>query len=111
MRQLLAAPLGGRGKPVPAGLRPSAIGFFPARRRRDGAILERRAVAVAHRVEGRENISGELAGFLQHGLDHVRGEVAVEPLGQRGTKSRRVVERKGDVGNRRPVGHGVCSQG
>ena len=109
VRQLLAAPLRGCGEPVPAGLRPGAIGLLPARRRGDGAVLERRAVAVADRVERGENVGGELAGLLEHRLDHVVGEVAVEALGQRRAEARRVLERKGDIGNRRPVGHGLVS--
>ena len=35
MRQVLAAPFGRRGEPVPAGRRPVAIGLLPARRRGD----------------------------------------------------------------------------
>ena len=65
VRQLLAAPLRRRGQPVPAGLRPGAIGLLPARRRGDGAVLERRAVAVADGVERREHIAGEPAGLLR----------------------------------------------
>ena len=87
VRQTLAAPLRGSGKPVPAGLRPGAIGLLPARRRGDGAVLERRAVLVADRVERRENVGREPAGLLEHGLDHVLAEVAVESFGQRRRRS------------------------
>ena len=109
MRQILAAPLRGRGEPVPARLRPGAIGLLPARRRGDGAVLERRAVAVADRIERSENVGRELARFLEHRLDHVVGEVAVEAVGQRRAETGRVLERKGDIGNRRPVGHRLVS--
>ena len=109
LRQILAAPLRGRGEAVPAGLRPGAIGLLPAGRRGDGAVLERRAVAVADRVERGDHVGRELAGLLQHGVDHVLGEVAVKAFGQRRAETRRVLERKGDVGNRRPVGHRLVS--
>ena len=109
LRQLLAAPLRRRGEPVPAGLRPGAVGLLPARRRGDDAVLERRAIAVADRVEWRKHVGRELAGLLEHRLDHVVAEIAVEALGQRRAETRGVPERKGDVVNRRPVGHRLVS--
>ena len=107
VRQRLPAPLLGRREPVPAGLRPGAIGLLPARRRGDRAVLERGAVAVADRVEGGEDVGRELAGFLEHRVDHVLAEVAVEALGEHRVEAGAVLERKGDVGDRRAVGHGA----
>ena len=107
--QILPAPLRRRGEPVPAGLRPGAIGFLPARCGGDDTVLEGTAVAVADRVEGRKHIGCELAGLLEHRLDHVVAEIAVEALGQRRAETRGVPERKGDVVNRRTVGHRLVS--
>ncbi len=109
VRQLLAAPFRGRGESVPAGRGPGAIGFFPARRRGDGAVLEGRAVAVADRVQRSDNIGREFARLLEHRVDHVFGEVAVEALRQRGAQARPVLECKRDVGHRRAIGHRMVS--
>ncbi len=106
VRQSLAAPLLGRGKPVPAGLGPGAIGFLPAGRGGDRAVLEGRADAVADGVERAEHLGGEAAGLLQHRVDQVLLEIAVESFRQRRRKTRRMLERKGDIGNGRPIGHG-----
>jgi len=111
MRQGLAAPLRGRGNGVPARLRPGAVGLLPSRCRGDDAVLEARAVAVADRVEGAENIGRELACFPKHRLDHVVGEVAVQAFGQRRAETGCILERKGNIGNRRPVGHRLLSGG
>ena len=105
--ELLPAPLRRRGKRVPARLRPGAIGFLPARRHGDGAVLERRAVAVADRIERRDDVGCELARFGEHRLDHVLAEIAEEALAERRAKTRAVLERERHVGNRRGVGHGV----
>ena len=76
VRQRLAAPFGRRREPVPAGGRPGAVGLLPARRRGDGAVLERRAVPVADLVERRDDVGREAAGFRQHGIDDVLAEIA-----------------------------------
>src|SRR5262245_51937143 len=111
MRQILAAPLRGRGNGVPTRLRPGAVGLLPSRCRGDDAILEPGAVAVADRVERTENIARELACFPKHRLDHVVGKVAVKTFGQRRADTRRALERKGNLRNRRPVGHPLLSEG
>ena len=105
MRQVLAAPLRRRGERIPARLRPGAVGFLPPRCGGDHAILEPRAIAVADRIEGAENIVGELARFREHCLDHVIGKVAIKSFGQGRAETSRVPERKDDIGDRRPVGH------
>ena len=84
LRQILPAPLRRRGEPVPAGLRPRAVSVLPARRRGDDAVLERRALPVADRVERRDHFGRELAGLLEHRLDHV---VALDR--RRGPRQRR----------------------
>src|SRR5262249_1904821 len=88
-----------------------AVGLLPSRCGGARAILEPRAIAVADRVERTENIGRELAGFREHRLDHVVGEVAVESFGQRRAETSGVLERKGNVGDRRPVGHRLVSGG
>ena len=103
----LAAPFGRRGEPVPAGGGPGGIGFLPARRRGDGAVLERGAELVADPVERGDHLAGEAAGLDQHGIDGFLVELAIKPLGQRGFEPGGVLERKGDVGNRGVVGHGT----
>ena len=74
----------GRGKPVPAGRGPGAIGLLPAGRHGDRAVLERRAVAVADRVERRDHVGREPAGLLEHGIDDVVAEIAVSPRASAG---------------------------
>ena len=106
MRQLLAAEFGGRGEAVPAGGGPGGVGRFPARRRGDGAVLERGAGLISHGIERRDHVAGEAAGFLQHLVDHLLVEIAVKPFRQRGFQAGGVFERKSDVGERRAVGHG-----
>ena len=49
MRQPLAAEIDRARKRVPAGLGPGPVGLLPARRRRDGAVLEGRADAGRRR--------------------------------------------------------------
>ena len=102
---VLAAPLRGRGEPVPAGGGPGGIGCFPARRRGDGAVLERRAVVCRRPVERRDHVGGEAAGFLQHRVDGALVEIAIKPLGYCVFQPSGVFERESDVGNRGTIGH------
>ena len=106
MRQVLAAEFGGRGDAVPAGGGPGGVGFLPARRRGDDAVLERRAEFVADAVERRDHLAGEAAGFFQHLVDHVLVEIAVKAFRQRGFQAGGVFERKSDVGDGGAIGHG-----
>ena len=105
LRQILAAPIRRRGKSVPARRGPGAIGFLPARRGGDGAVLEDDALPVADHIERGDHLGRELAGFFEHGVDDVFGEVAVDAVVERLLESGGVLERKRDVGNRSPVGH------
>jgi hypothetical protein len=106
LRQVLAAPLGRRHQPVPAGRGPIPIGLPPARRRGDDAVPERRAVAIADRIERRQHVAREPARLGQNGVDKVLGEIAIEALRQSRRETGCMLEREGDVGDRRPVGHG-----
>ena len=63
LRQALAAPLARRRQPVPAALSPGVIGFLPAGRGGDGAVLEDHAILVADPVERRDDLAGHAAGF------------------------------------------------
>ena len=56
-------------------------------------------------LSGAITVGGELAGLLQHGIDHVFGEIAVKSVVERALQARRMLEREGDVGDRRAVGH------
>ncbi len=107
VRQFLAAPLRGRGEPVPTHARgPGAIGVLPTGRRGNRfAVLEGCTDAVANGVERGEHLGGEAARFRQHRVDHVLSEIAVEVLGEYRPKAGRMLERKGDVGNRRLIRH------
>ena len=104
--QLLAAPVGGRGEPVPAGCRPGGVGLLPAGRGGDVAVLEWRTKFVAHTVEGRDYIAGKAAGFRQHRIDRFLVEVAIKAFCQCGFQAGGVFKRKRDVGNRSAVAHG-----
>ena len=109
LRQILAAPLRRRGKRVPTRLRPGAIRLFPSRRRRHRAVVEPRALPVTDHIEGSEDVGRELAGLLEHGIDQILAEIAVEAFLERALEPARVLEREGDIGDRRPVGHGVLA--
>ena len=54
-------------------------------------------------LSGAMHVGREAAGFLQHGVDVVGGELAA--LRQRARKARAVLQREGDVGDRCAVGH------
>jgi hypothetical protein len=62
-------------------------------------------VVIADRVERRQNVGGELACLLEHGRNHVLGEIAIDAVPHRRAEAGAVLERKRDVGDRRPVGH------
>ena len=64
-------------------------------------------MAIPDRIERRQYVGREPAGLAQHRIDQVLGEIAVEPLRQRRPEAARMLERKGDVGDRRPVGNGI----
>ena len=106
MRQLLAAPFaparrGRSSRPAPRRGRPPSS---PARVV-TAPSLNARAVAVADPVERGDDLVGEVAGLAEHGFDHVVGEIAEEALGAARPKPGGVLEREGDVGDRRLVGH------
>jgi hypothetical protein len=67
--------------------------------------LSSRAAAefIANPVEWRDHIGREAAGFLQHGVNIVRRKLAA--LRQNARKSGPVLQREGDIGNRRAIGH------
>ena len=64
---------------------------------------------VADAVERCDHIGGELARLLEHGVDEVLRQIAVEPLLERALEACRMLEREGDVADRRLVGHGSRS--
>jgi hypothetical protein len=101
LQQILAAPLCRRGKPVPAGLRPGAVGLLSARSGDDGAILEWRAVTVADRFERGEDVACKLAGLVERRLDHIGGEIAVESPRRAPGRSPPHVRARSFTGNRR----------
>ncbi len=96
---------------VPPGRGPALIGVRPARRRRHLAVVELDAVLVAHLVQRRQHVAGELAGLFQHGGGDIAVEIAVMAGFHGGLQARAVVERKQDVVDRRAVGHGVTPRG
>ena len=83
--------------------------ILPAGRHVDAAGVECCALAIPDGVEGGDDFAREAAGLLQHGLDHVVREVAIEALAPRRRKAGRMVERRLDVGNRGPIGHDALS--
>ena len=96
--QPLAAPFGRRGESVPAALTPAVIGFFPARRGDDRAVLEGCTDAVTDAVERRDDFAGHAAGFRQHRLDVVHGEVAKKTFFENREEPRPKFEREAHVG-------------
>jgi hypothetical protein len=81
VRQALAAEFGGGEHVAPARLDPLPIRLAEAGGHRDLAVLVLRALAVAARVERREDLGGELARLLEDRVDHVVGEIL--PAGER----------------------------
>src|SRR5690242_4762451 len=106
MRQLLTAPIGRRREAVPTSCGPGRVGVFPARRRRNLAVLEWRTQFVAHGVERRDHVAGETAGFLQYGIDSFLVEIAIQTLSQRGFEAGGVFEAEGNIGDGSAVAHG-----
>ena len=105
VRQLLAAPARRRRQAVPAGRGPGRVGVLPAWRRRHLAVFERRAELVADGVKRCDHVGGEAPSFGEHRIDGLFVEIAVKSFGQRRFEAGSVLERKGDVGNRRAIGH------
>ena len=106
LRQRLAAEGKRRGEPVPAAGLPGLVGFLPARRRGDGAVLERRAVFVAVAIERRDDFLGEASGFREHRIDVVERQFAEQALLDRGGERSAVLERESNIGKRGLIGHG-----
>nr|WP_310451988.1 hypothetical protein [Sulfuritalea sp.] len=104
--QALAAVLGREPEADPAACRELFVGLGPARRRKDLAVFEAAAGTVAGAVERRQYTGGELAGFLQHGIDQIgRGFLTAWALRNPG-QARDFVEQEADVGERSVViGH------
>ena len=110
LRQCLPAPFGGRSKPVPAALAPCVIGFSPARRGGDDAVLDGGADAIAGTVERRKHFGRHAAGFGQHRLDIVHAQVAEESFFQCRQQRSPVLERKAHIGEGRMVGQAVSAR-
>ncbi len=105
LRQILPAPRGRTRNRIPAACDPILISLAPARRRRDAAIAEQRAMAIADDIEGGEHIAGKSPGFAQNCIEQVVRQVAIEVAALRLAEARRMSERKGDIGDGRDIGH------
>jgi hypothetical protein len=64
------------GEPVPARLREPGVGVAPPRGRADLAVAPAGALAIADRVERRQDARGELAGLGQDGVGDLQVHVA-----------------------------------
>ena len=64
---------------------------------------------IADAVERCDHVGGELARLFEHRIDEVLRQIAVESLVERALEARRMLEREGDVADRRLVGHGSRS--
>ena len=84
--------------------RPSRGRLLPAGRRGDVAVLERRAELVADRVERRDH---SVAKRPASSSTASTSSAPSSPPCASVREGRRVLERKGDVGDRRAVGHRV----
>src|SRR5262245_38710376 len=105
MRQVLAAPVRGCGKPVPAGCRPGRVGILPTGWGGDFAILEGRSELVANTVERRDHIARIAAGLCQDRIDCFLIEIAVDAVGERGFQAGGMLERERDIGDWSAVIH------
>ncbi len=80
LRQALAAPFERRGDRIPAGQPPGAVSLFPARRRGDHAVFERRTVSVADAIKGSDDFCGKAAGFRYDRLNILDPELTEQAL-------------------------------
>jgi hypothetical protein len=71
--QALPAVIGFERYAVPAALGILPIGVPEARRRAHNAVFKYRRLPVADGVQRRQHIGGQLAGFLQDGIDQIGG--------------------------------------
>ncbi len=105
-RQALAAMLGREGERVPAALDVFGVGFLEAVGRAHDTVLEPARLPVADAVERRQHATGELGGFFQHGIHHIRGRLLAvrQPrdlvdTGDLGQREAHIGERRGIVGH------------
>ncbi len=88
---------------VPAPFGEGAVGFREAIGRHHLAVLEPRALLVAHPVQRRQHPGRQLAGRLQHRVHHR----LVQALDQRlqPPEPRRRLQREGDIADRSLISH------
>ena len=103
--QALSAEFGIGRQCVPAALGEGLVGSGKARRRKDAAVLEARPLLIAGPVQGRQYIAREASGSVEDG----RFGVGVVTRKERAQTARacNMLKRKGEVAQRRGVGHGI----
>ncbi|GCC46671.1 hypothetical protein chiPu_0030726, partial [Chiloscyllium punctatum] len=106
-RQALAAECFRPGHRVPSRGGPALIGVGPAGCGRHLAVVELDAVFVADRVQRRQHVGGELAGFFQYRSGDLAIEIAVVAGRHGGSEPRTMIEGQQNIVDRRAVGHGV----
>ena len=84
----------------------ASIGFLPARRRGDGAVLERRAEAIADAVERGDHVGRELPASASTASTSSIVRSPRRPSSSAGSSEAAVFERKTHVGERSVIGHG-----
>ena len=108
--QALAAVCGVEGNAVPAAFDELGVGFREPLRGADDAVLEGAALDIARPVQRRQDIRGQLAGFLQDGVHQVRRRLLAARQPGDVAEPRQFVQHEPHFGQGCPiVGHGRWS--
>ena len=103
--QTLPAEIRRSRQTIPSGLGPIAIGFFPARRRGDRALMELGASLIANPIKRRDPVIGEFASLFQHGLGHTAFQIWRKPIGDHRLKPSHMAERVQNIIDWRAITH------
>ena len=102
------SPVLGQGRQGgPAGLDHGVIGFLPAGRAGDLAIVPFAAFLIADAVQGGDDFLGEFRAFFQDLTDQVRGHIGETGLVGIAVNFQHLVQNERQVADRRLVGHGI----
>jgi len=91
----------------PAGLDHGLVGFLPAGRACDLAVDPFAAFLIADAIQGGDDLLGEFRAFLEDLADQVRRHVGEAGLIGIAVDLQHFVQDKGQVADRRLVGHGT----
>jgi hypothetical protein len=91
----------------PAGLDHGLVGFLPAGRAGDLAIVPFAAFLITDAVQGGDDFLGEFRAFFQNLADQVRGHIGETGLVGIAVNFQHLVQNERQVADRRLVGHGI----